>query len=102
MVKNKMMIRFIAVFIIITSFSACGSTGNGPQKPSRIGKISYPQTITDSYHRKITIPREPKKIVSVAPNITEIVFALGQGRRLVGRSDFCDYPEKAKKNSVHR
>ena len=41
----------------------------------------------------------PKRIVSVAPNITEILFELGVDDRLVGVSSFCDYPEAAKQKS---
>ena len=40
---------------------------------------------------------DPKeyKIISLAPNVTEIVYALGAGDRLVGRTDYCNYPEQA-------
>lgn len=37
----------------------------------------------------------PERVVSLAPNITEMVFALGLGERLVGVSSFCDYPTEA-------
>jgi iron complex transport system substrate-binding protein len=40
---------------------------------------------------------QPARIVSMAPSITEIVFALGLGDRVVGVSDFCDYPPEALK-----
>ncbi|WP_341875821.1 ABC transporter substrate-binding protein [Defluviitalea saccharophila] len=39
---------------------------------------------------------EQKKIVSVAPSITELIYALGKEDVLVGRTDYCDYPEEAK------
>lgn len=39
----------------------------------------------------------PKRIISLAPNITEILFALGLGDNIVGVTNFCDYPEEAKK-----
>jgi len=38
----------------------------------------------------------PKRIISIGPNITETVFALGQGDRLVGVTDFCVYPAEAR------
>ncbi len=38
----------------------------------------------------------PKRIVSLAPNITEILFAIGVQDRVVGVSSFCDYPQEAK------
>lgn len=52
----------------------------------------YPLTITDGAGRQVTIPAEPKRVVSVAPSNTEIVFALGKGDVLVGRSEFDEYP----------
>lgn len=38
----------------------------------------------------------PQRIVSLSPGITEILFAIGVGDRVVGVTDFCNYPEKAK------
>ena len=39
----------------------------------------------------------PQRIISLAPNMTEILFALGLGNRIVGVTSFCDYPAEAKK-----
>lgn len=39
----------------------------------------------------------PRRIVSLAPSTTEILFALGLGDRIAGVTSFCDYPEEAKK-----
>jgi ABC-type Fe3+-hydroxamate transport system substrate-binding protein len=39
----------------------------------------------------------PHRVVTLAPNLTEIVFALGAGDRLVGVSEFSDYPEAARR-----
>lgn len=38
----------------------------------------------------------PRRIISLAPSTTEILFALGLGDRIVGVTTFCDYPEEAK------
>jgi iron complex transport system substrate-binding protein len=39
----------------------------------------------------------PNRIVSLAPNITEILFAMGLGDRIAGVTNFCDYPNEARK-----
>ena len=44
----------------------------------------------------VTIDKLPQKIVSHVPSITETLFALGLGEKVVGVSDYCDYPEEAK------
>jgi cobalamin transport system substrate-binding protein len=42
-------------------------------------------------------PSGPQKVVSLAPSVTETVFALGFGKHLVGVTDYCDYPAEARK-----
>src|SRR5215475_12130091 len=44
----------------------------------------------------VQIRSAPQRIVSVAPGITEILFALGAGDRVVGDTTYCNYPEAAK------
>jgi iron complex transport system substrate-binding protein len=55
-----------------------------------------PGTYTDDMGREITIDEMPQRIVSHVPAITEILFALSLEERVVGVSDYCDYPEEAK------
>jgi iron complex transport system substrate-binding protein len=55
-----------------------------------------PGTYTDDAGRGVTINEIPQRIVSHVPSITEMLFALGLGERVVGVSDYCDYPEEAK------
>jgi iron complex transport system substrate-binding protein len=54
-----------------------------------------PGTYTDDMGREVTINEVPQRIVSHVPSITEMLFALGVGERVVGVSDYCDYPEEA-------
>lgn len=49
----------------------------------------------DDYGRDIAVPEHPERIVSLSPAVTEIIFALGGENLLVGRTDFCKYPEEA-------
>jgi len=55
-----------------------------------------PGTYTDDMGREVSIDEAPQRIVSHVPPITEILFALGLGEKVVGVSDFCDYPEEVK------
>lgn len=52
--------------------------------------------VTDLLGRKLEVPQNPQRVVALAPSITEIVYALGQQRRLKGVTRFSDYPEAAK------
>jgi iron complex transport system substrate-binding protein len=50
-------------------------------------------TVRDMLGREVVLPGPPARIVSLVPSVTEIVFSLGAQDRLVGRTDFCDYPQ---------
>ncbi|KAF1078780.1 helical backbone metal receptor [Methanogenium sp. MK-MG] len=53
------------------------------------------RTITDDFGNEVYIPAEPQRIVSLAPANTEILYALGLGDKVVGVTDYCNYPEEA-------
>ena len=65
--------------------------------PGVAGAAKYPLTVKDCRGKTITIPREPKRIISLTPSNTEILFALGLESRIVGVTKYCDYPAGAKK-----
>jgi len=50
----------------------------------------------DEVGREVTVSFPPKRIISLAPNITEILFSLGLDEEIVGVSIHCNFPEKAK------
>lgn len=52
-------------------------------------------TYRDMAAREITMAAPPSRIVSLVPSVTELIYALGGEARLVGRTDFCDYPPAA-------
>jgi len=56
---------------------------------------AYPITVIDDLGREVTIEALPVRIISLAPSNTEILFGLGLGDRVVGVTDYCDYPPEA-------
>ncbi len=89
-VKN--FLRTIGTILLGTALLAGILSGCGTSTPT-----PSTFTITDSKGRVINISNNhPQKIVSLAPSNTEILFALGLADRIVGVTDFCNYPPEAK------
>lgn len=54
------------------------------------------ELFVDAVQRKVEVERTPARIVSLAPNLTEILFALGLEERVAGVTIFCDWPAGAR------
>jgi iron complex transport system substrate-binding protein len=52
-------------------------------------------TFEDALGRKVSLERPPERIITLAPNLTEILYALGLGDRVVGVTNHCNYPPEA-------
>jgi len=55
-----------------------------------------PGAVTDDLGRPVNIEKIPRRIISLSPSNTEILFALGLGEKVVGVTEYCNYPPKAK------
>ncbi len=56
----------------------------------------HAQKVRDQVGRQIRVPANPRRVIALAPSLTEIVFDLGEGARLVGVTQFSDSPSEAK------
>lgn len=105
--KNKIIILIGIVIIIGVSLIFY----NVQNKSSKLPKISIseeerefgkikedkiPLTIIDDTGAVVTIPQEPQRIISIAPSNTEILFALGLEDKIVGITNYCNFPEETK------
>ena len=92
MIKKKFISMLLACVMISSSAtSVCAAQDSN----SDTSQTQYPLTITDDLGTEVTIEKEPEKIVSLSPANTETLFALGAGDKVVGRTDYCNYPEEA-------
>jgi len=64
------------------------------RKLSVMGESYYPLLVKDALGRVVMVSSEPMRIVSGAPSITEILFAIGAGEKIVGVDEYSDYPEE--------
>ena len=76
----KKLLYLLSAVVLLVS---CNSSHNKKEKGL---------TITDTFQRVVTIDKTPARIVSASPAVTEILFALGKGKQLAGRTDHCVYP----------
>jgi iron complex transport system substrate-binding protein len=53
--------------------------------------------LTDSYNREIKLDKAPEKIISLSPGITEMIFLLRAEDKLIGISDYCNFPEETQR-----
>lgn len=58
---------------------------------------AFPVSIKDATGKTVEIKEQPKRIVSLIPSNTEVAYALGLGDKMVGRSDFDNYPKEVEK-----
>jgi len=64
--------------------------------PTPLSAAAFPVTLTDDEGAQVTIPVEPRRIVSLTPATTEILFKLGVGERIVAKvEDLALYPPEA-------
>ena len=78
----------VILVVLLSLFVACA--------PPADEVVSFPIEVTDQLGRVVKLEKVPERIISLASGNTEILFALGLGDKVVGVTDFCDYPPEAK------
>ena len=78
------------LFFCVLEMAAQATSPGAPASPMM-------HDVIDGYRRTVRVPVNPLRIVSLAPSLTETIYALGVDDRLVGDTDYCDYPPAAQK-----
>ena len=81
---------FIILASLEVSASSCLPKSNSP---------TAPRSVIDELGRSVQVSAQPKRIVSLAPSVTEILFAIGAGERVVGVTSYCDFPPEAREKA---
>jgi iron complex transport system substrate-binding protein len=82
--KTNRLLKALVYFYFISLCGACLS------QKDQAGTFLC---LTDSYNREIKLDKPPEKIISLSPGITEMLFLLNAEDKLIGISNYCNYPE---------
>ena len=82
---------------LVITITGCGPKSSQSKEESLHSNHNeaFPMILEDQRGREVTIKEEPKRVVSLAPSNTEILFYLGLDEKVVGVTDYCDYPLEA-------
>jgi len=96
-VSARQRLRF-AIFATSAAWFSCAVISRSQSSPISSASPVF-REVTDEVGRTVRVPQPVNRIVSLAPSLTETVYALGLQDRLVGDTDYCDYPPDAQKKT---
>ncbi len=76
--------------------SGCRNTGTSASTGKQSADTEARAVYTDGLGRQITLPRRPRRIISLAPSVTEVIYMVGAADRLIGVTSVCDWPAEVR------
>ena len=96
---NRMLCRTVIALLLCAVVGS--ATARAEQSATGFSPKEAFRTVSDETGRSVRIPVPVRRVVSLSPNLTESLYALGMDDLLVGDTDYCDYPpDAAKKHKV--
>lgn len=94
--KSKVLIAAVSLLVVLLAGCGQGSGGGdtGSDEDGATVAGAFPVTVEDSLGREVRIAERPEQIGTVAPSVTETLFAVGAGDRVAGVSTADDYPRE--------
>ncbi|MGC8892736.1 MAG: ABC transporter substrate-binding protein [Candidatus Saccharicenans sp.] len=90
LIKSSWVSRFFLLPIVILNLFIFGPENSRGQAISSV----------DDFGHRLELKGCPQKIISLAPNLTEILFSLGLNQQVIGVTRFCDYPPEARSKEI--
>lgn len=98
MQKRQYYLLFILSLMLTVFMVGCSSTDNKESEKKEVNETTsstFPLEVLDGSGEKIKIEEKPESIVSLLPSNTETAYALGLGDKIIGVSDYCNFPTEA-------
>ena len=96
--RTQIYLPLVGIVLSILLFlfvSACTPAVIAVNKASTGAQVFAPLSFKDTVGNEVTISEQPERIISLAPSVTEWLYAIDVGDLMVGRTEFCNYPEEA-------
>ncbi|ALS78687.1 ABC transporter substrate-binding protein [Planococcus kocurii] len=89
--------KYVAIGAVVLTLGACQSetTEKTDAEPTNKGEEQANYTVTDDLDNELTFEKVPETVVSLIPSNTEILYGIGAGEKVIGATDYDNYPAEA-------